>query len=530
MATILFLLFLFSFVAGQDSNPLVRVVHGILQGSWKVSTNGRTYASFQGVPYASPPVGKYRFREPQELKPWSGTWDATSPLSECLQYDPAIKTIIGSQNCLFLNVYTPNLNDGANLPVMVFIHGGAFMYGSGDDNAPGNAGLKDQTFALRWVQNNIMVFGGNPESVTLAGLSAGGASVHYHYLSPLSKGTFARGIAFSGSAFASWAHAVKPVQKAKALAAIVGCSTIITEEMVDCLKNRPAEVLVNAQIKMFDWKVHLFTPFTPTVETSGVKKPFLTQYPYLAAQAGAMHRVPLITSVTSEEGLYPAIVYQTDSTILPELEARWEELASNIFEYNDTLPLHLRPAVAVKIKQKYLGGKPVSQETFPQLVQALGDRLFGAEVGRQAQLHALRSGQPVYVYRFAHRGSSSLSVVMGNTTDNFGVSHADDVLQVLKFPGMDFPTTQDKKMIDGLLDMIHSYASTGVPKFPQGPTWQPVTPGAPELNYLEISSPDKMEMKASSDFGHRAFWDSLGFLENENCQVPVRNEQHVGSF
>ncbi|KAL0838587.1 hypothetical protein ABMA28_016679 [Loxostege sticticalis] len=561
MATILFLLFLFSFVAGQDSNPLVRVVHGILQGSWKVSTNGRTYASFQGVPYASPPIGMYRFREPQELKPWTGTWDATSPLSECLQYDPAIKTIKGSENCLFLNVYTPNLNDGANLPVMVFIHGGAFMYGggqlydlsnvmdkdmvvvtmnyrlgplgflsSGDDNAPGNAGLKDQTSALRWVQNNIMMFGGNPESVTLAGLSAGGASVHYHYLCPLSKGTFARGIAFSGSAFASWAHAVKPVQKAKALAAIVGCPTVTTKEMVDCLKYRPAEVLVNAQIKMFDWKVHLFTPFTPTVEAPGVKKPFLTQYPYLAAQAGAMHRVPLITSVTSEEGLYPAIVYQTDSTILPELEARWEELASNIFEYNDTLPLHLRPAVAAKIKQKYLGGKPVSQETFPQLVQALGDRLFGAEVGRQAQLHALHSGQPVYVYRFAHRGSSSLSVVMGNTTENYGVSHADDVLQVLKFPGMDFPTTQDKKMIDGLLDMIHSYASTGVPKFPQGPTWQPVTPGAPELNYLEISSPDKMEMKASSDFGHRAFWDSLGFLENENCQVPIRNEQYVGTF
>ncbi|KAL0882899.1 hypothetical protein ABMA27_016408 [Loxostege sticticalis] len=547
--------FLVAFVAGQGSNPVVRVAHGILQGVWKVSTNGRTYASFQGIPYARPPVGKYRFREPQNLKPWTGTWDASRPLSHCLQYDPFIKSQTGDENCLFVNVYTPRLNAGANLPVVVFIHGGAFMYGgstpydpsnlmdrdmvvvtlnyrlgplgflsTGDEAAPGNAGLKDQSFALRWVQSNIMMFGGNPDSVTLTGCSAGGASVHYHYLSPMSKGTFARGIAFSGSAFASWTHAVKPAQKAKALAAIVGCPTTTSREMVDCLRYRPAEVLVNAQIEMFDWKVHMFTTFTPTAEPAGVREPFLTQYPYHATQAGAMQRLPLITSITAEEGLYPGAVYQSDPTILPELEARWEELASNIFEYNDTLPLHLRPAVAAKIKQKYLGGKPVSQETYPQLIQALGDRLFGAEVGRLAQLHALRSGQPVYVYRFAHRGSCSLSDLMSGSNKNYGVCHADDVLQVFKFPDIPFGTTQDKKMIEGLLDMIYSYATNGVPKFPNGPVWQQVTPGAPELNYLEISSPDKIEMKASSDFGHKSFWDSLGFLENEKYQIHIRDE------
>ncbi|XP_028159631.1 venom carboxylesterase-6-like isoform X2 [Ostrinia furnacalis] len=552
-------LFLFSLlvavVASQGPNPVVRVTSGLLQGSWQVSTNGRNYASFEGVPYARPPVGKYRFREPQNMKPWTGTWDATKVLSPCLQYDPFLKSVTGSENCLFLNIYTPRMNAGANLPVMVYIHGGAFMYGAGgmygaenlmdrdmvvvtvnyrvgplgflstgDEQAPGNFGLKDQSFALRWVQQNIMMFGGNPDSVTLTGCSAGGASVHYHYLSPLSKGTFIRGIAFSGSAFMSWAHAVKPVQKAKTLAGIVGCPSTTTREMVDCLKYRPAEMLVNAQIEMFDWKVHMFTPFTPTVEAPGVREPFLSQYPYHAAQAGAMHRVPLITSITTEEGLYSAAAYQADPTILPDLESHWEQLASNIFEYNDTLPLHLRPAVAAKIKQKYLGGKPVSQETYAQLVQALGDRLFGSEVGRLAHTHALRSGQPMYVYRFAHRGSTSLSQLMSGTDNNYGVSHADDVLQIFKFPGIDFAQTADKKMIEGLLDMVYSYVSTGVPKFPNGPVWQPVTPGAPELNYLEISSPDKAAMKASSDFGHRSFWDSLGFIENEKYQVYVKDE------
>nr|AJN91196.1 carboxylesterase [Cnaphalocrocis medinalis] len=550
-------LLLVALAAGQGSNPVVRVAHGLLQGSWKVSTNGRTYASFQGIPYARPPVGKYRFREPQQLKPWTGTWDATKPLSACLQYDPFDKKIVGSENCLFVNVYTPNLNAGSNLPVVVFIHGGAFMYGtsslygaenfmdrdvvivtvnyrlgplgflsSGDEQAPGNAGLKDQAFALRWVQNNIMMFGGNPNSVTLTGCSAGGASVHYHYLSPWSKGYFARGIAFSGSAFATWTHAVKAAQKARGLASIVGCPTATTREMVDCLKYRPAEVLVDAQTEMFDWKPHAyFTHFTPTAEGPTVRDPFLTQYPYIAAKTGGMHPLPLIASITSEEGLYPAAAYHRDPNALQELETRWNELASNIFEYNDTLPVHQRASVAAQIKQKYLNNKPVSQATFPQLVQALGDRLFGSEVGRLAQTHAQRSGQPVYVYRYSHRGSISLSNFLANNNDNYGVSHADDVIAMFKFPGLDFTTTDDKKMMNALLDMVYSFATTGVPRLSNtGPTWLPVTAGSPELNYLEISSPTKHEMKTSTDFGHKSFWDSLGFIENDRFHYSIRDE------
>ncbi|CAG9786917.1 unnamed protein product [Diatraea saccharalis] len=547
-------LFLVAVASGQGSNPLVRVSQGLVRGTWKISTNGRSYASFQGIPYARPPVGKYRFREPQQHKPWTGTWDATRPLSDCLQYEPFIGKIVGSENCLFVNVHTPNPNAGSSMPVLVFIHGGAFMYGSGslyeanhlmdkdmvvvtfnyrlgplgflstgDEAAPGNAGLKDQAFALRWVQNNIMMFGGNPDSVTLTGCSAGGASVHYHYLSPLSKGLFSKGIAFSGSAFSSWTHAVKPVQKAKTLSSIVGCPITTTREMIDCLKYRPAEVIINAMVEMFDWKVHMFTMFTPTAEAPGTREPFLTQYPYHAAKAGAMQRVPLIASVTSEEGLYPAAIYMRESSYLAELDSRWAQLASNIFEFNDTLPLDQHIAVAAKIKQQYLGGKPVSKETFPQLIQALSDRLFNVDVGKLAEIHAQRSGQPVYVYRFAHRGSTSLSLLMANNKENYGVSHADDVLQIFKFPGLVFDTTEDKKMVNLLIDMVYTYATTGVPKFSNA-AWLQVSPGSPELNYLEISSPTKAEMKSSSDFGHKSFWDSLGFIEKENYQPYIKDE------
>ncbi|XP_052741315.1 LOW QUALITY PROTEIN: carboxylic ester hydrolase [Bicyclus anynana] len=538
---IISILFLVVAVNSQGPNPIIRVANGILQGTWKRSTNGRNYASFLGVPYALPPIGKYRFREPQPMKPWAGIWDASKPLTECLQYDPFRKVISGGEDCLFINVHTPNPNVGASLPVVVFIHGGAFMFGNGgaygpeyamdrdmvvvtfnyrlgplgflstgDEAISGNAGLKDQSLALKWVRDNILMFGGNPDSVTLTGCSAGGASVHYHYLSPLSRGTFHRGIAFSGSAFSSWTHAVKPAQKAKQLAAVVGCPTTNTREMAECLKYRPGEVIVNAQIEMFDWTQHFFTPFTPTVEAPGTKNPFLTQYPYIATQAGAMHRLPLITSVTSEEGLYPAAAFQLDPSILSELESRWEHLASNMFVYNDSLPLEQRSSVAQKIKQQYLGGNPVGQDTFAGLVQALGDRLFAVDVGKLAQIHAQKSLEPTYLYRYSYRGQYSLSDLMTQSAKNYGVSHADDVLLIFKFLPFEPTSPEDLQMRQILLDIIYNFATTGVPRIQNGPVWAPVKSGQVELDYLQINGPKDMQMNSSADFGHRAFWDSLG--------------------
>ncbi|GBP05396.1 Venom carboxylesterase-6 [Eumeta japonica] len=407
---------------------------------------------------------------------------------------------------------------------------------TGDEAAPGNAGLKDQSMALRWVRDNIAAFGGDPHSVTLTGCSAGGASVHYHYLSPLSKGTFARGVAFSGSAFASWTHAVKPAQKARTLASLLGCPLDTSREMVDCLRFRPAEAVVQGQIDMFEWSIHLFTTFTPTAEPTDTKEAFLTRYPYQAAQSGQMSRLPLIAGVCSEEGLYPAASYRGAPGVLEDLEAHWNELASNIFEYNDTLPAAERATVAAAIKQHYLDGKPINENTFAQLVQkkvvalhsnvlslqALGDRLFAADVARLVQLHS-RSGQPVHLYRYSFRGNKSVSNLMTNNNEDYGVSHADDVIHIWQLPGFEVEEPEDVMMSRNLVDMLYSYAKTGTPQF-NGVQWTPVTPGSQEINYLEIYGPKQAKMASSSDFGQRSFWDSLGFIENENYNPHIKDE------
>nr|CAD7267732.1 unnamed protein product [Timema shepardi] len=197
--------------------PTVTVAQGTLRGQSVTSSYGLTYNSYLGIPYAQPPVGNLRFKAPQDPVAWEGTRDATTFGSSCVQ-----SGVTGSEDCLYLNVYTPqNPSSAANLPVMVYIHGGAFVSGSGSDtnNKPeyfleqgivavyinyrlnifgflslegtdvsGNAGLKDQVAALRWVKNNIASFGGDPNSVTIVGESAGGASIHYQVISPMSQG------------------------------------------------------------------------------------------------------------------------------------------------------------------------------------------------------------------------------------------------------------------------------------------------------------------------------------------------------
>ncbi|KAG7153841.1 Venom carboxylesterase-6-like 8, partial [Homarus americanus] len=193
------------------------------------SASSRALYAYQGIPFAKPPVGDLRFKDPVPSEPWEGVRDGTKLPEPCLQVSFFMFTsgvrvppekLLGVEDCLYLNVYTPVDNGPkADLPVMVWIHGGAYFSGSTkeylplvildhdvvlvviqyrlgvlgflsteDSVIPGNFGLKDQTLALKWVQRNINNFGGDKTKVTIFGESAGGASVHFHMLSPKSKG------------------------------------------------------------------------------------------------------------------------------------------------------------------------------------------------------------------------------------------------------------------------------------------------------------------------------------------------------
>lgn len=226
---------LFAIVAiscGGDPDELeIRIDTGVIHG--KLDGDAR---AFLGVPYAAPPVGELRFKPPQPALPLAGTYDAIQTGVQCPQ-SFSLSGPGGSEDCLFVNVWTPH--GKRDLPVMVWLHGGAFIFGSGGDAyyngaflattydvvivtvnyrlgafgflahpeltaedpaypSSGNWGLDDQLAALEWVQRNISAFGGDPDQVTLFGESAGGFSTCAHYVSARGAGLFRAAISESG--------------------------------------------------------------------------------------------------------------------------------------------------------------------------------------------------------------------------------------------------------------------------------------------------------------------------------------------
>lgn len=187
---------------------------------------------------------------------------------------PSKYLVTGDEDCLYLNIYVPI--NAKSLPVLFIIHSGAFQYGRGprgvkflmdvdiivvsinyrlgpfgflsteDEYIPGNMGLKDQSLALKWVHKNIKYFGGDRNKITLMGVSSGGASVHYHYMSPMSKGLFQNGISFSSSATCPSKHTENSREKSKKLADSMNCPTESIPDMVSCLKSVSALSLARA--------------------------------------------------------------------------------------------------------------------------------------------------------------------------------------------------------------------------------------------------------------------------------------------
>lgn len=205
--------------------PIITVKQGKLRGVTVKSSLGSSYIAFHEIPFAASPIGKLRFKDPEPVSPWMGIRDASVCQGNiCIQREEQPPyNVIGTEDCLYLNVYTNSLSQSK--PVMFWIHGGGFSNGTasyrfvrpdylltkdvvivaanyrlgafgflnlGHRAAPGNQGLKDLIAALHWVKENIAKFGGDPNNVTLFGQSAGAVLTHALTLSPSARGIFIR--------------------------------------------------------------------------------------------------------------------------------------------------------------------------------------------------------------------------------------------------------------------------------------------------------------------------------------------------
>ncbi|KAM6949501.1 acetylcholinesterase [Aplochiton taeniatus] len=303
--------------------------------------------AFLGVPFAEPPVGKRRFRPAEAKRPWTGVHEAHGYSSACFQFvDTSYPGFQGSEmwnpnremseDCLYLNVWVPTSPRAHNLTVMVWIYGGGFYSGSssldvydgrylaysetvivvsmnyrigafgflalhGTSEAPGNVGLLDQRMALQWVQDNIHAFGGNPKQVTIFGESAGGASVGMHLLSPDSRHTFTRAILQSGVPNGPWAT-VTPAEarrRATMLGKLVGCERGNDTELVDCLRNKPPQELIDQEWQVMPWSALFRFSFVPIVD--GVVLP---DTPEAMLSSGNFKDTQIMLGVNQDEGSY----------------------------------------------------------------------------------------------------------------------------------------------------------------------------------------------------------------------------------
>lgn len=324
-----------------DNGPIVSVTGGLVQGS---QDNYSYY--FKGIPFAAPPVGSLRFRDPQPVPSWTGVKPATqfSPgcIQQCILPRPEFTCPSQtSEDCLYLNVFTPTTNSSASLPVMAWIHGGAFLAGSGGttlyeasqlaqreqmvvvtsnyrlgvfgalyngQDITGNFMLKDQRVVLQWIQANIRAFGGNPQRVTIAGQSAGAISVGCHLTSPLSHGYFQAaimssnpfGIMMSTMDLMKWLH--------NSLATTVGCVNKSGGSTLSCMQSLDVNVLLNASLNaryvpLPNYALASILPWVPVV-TNDNQLPMQPLYAADPVNGTIPSNINVMMGTAAQDGLF----------------------------------------------------------------------------------------------------------------------------------------------------------------------------------------------------------------------------------
>ncbi|KAM5134101.1 cocaine esterase-like [Callospermophilus lateralis] len=416
---------------GQDSVSPIRITHtGKVRGSLVhvKGTNAEVH-TFLGIPFAKPPVGPLRFAAPEPPEPWSGVRDGTSHPAMCLQNAGPMniqalnlgRTIFSpipmSEDCLYLSIYAPaHACEGSNLPVMVWIHGGGLVMGSasmydgsilaaienvlvvmiqyrlgvlgffstGDQHATGNWGYLDQVAALRWVQQNIAHFGGNPDRVTIFGQSAGGTSVSSHVVSPMSQGLFHGAIMESGVALMPGLITSSSKDVSTMVANLSACGQVESEALVSCLRGKSEQEMlaINKPFKII-----------PAV----VDGAFLPRHPKELLASADFQPVPSIIGVNNDEYGWLLPLLFGPPEILKDID---RETARAILQRISAQMMKLPAECADLLMEEYMGDNEDPHTLRLQFQEMMADFTFvmpALQVAHDQSAHA-----PVYFYEFQH--------------------------------------------------------------------------------------------------------------------------------
>ncbi|XP_063103403.1 liver carboxylesterase 1-like isoform X2 [Cavia porcellus] len=466
-----------------SSPPVVDTKYGKVLGKYeRVEGFAQPVAVFLGVPFAKPPIGSLRFAPPQPPESWNYVKNTTSypPMCSQLKMGEIFETdlvsmrkisVSISEDCLYLNIYTPvDATRKSSLPVMVWIHGGALLVGgaspygglvlsalenvvvvsiqyrlgiwgffsTGDEHSRGNWGHLDQVAALHWVQDNIANFGGNPDSVTIFGESAGSQSVSVLVLSPLAKNLFHKAISESGVALLPGLLSKDMKPLAKKIAVAAGCKTTSSAVMVHCLRQKTEDELleVTKNLKFF------------TVDLPGDPR---ENYPVVPTVVDGV----LLPKAPEE------ILAEKNFNTIPYI------VGINKQEFGWILPMNVPEELTAVATEKYLGKTDDLVKKRELFLDLMGDLMFGVPSVIVARGHR-DAGAPTYMYEFQYRPifSSDLKpkTVIGD--------HGDEVSSVFGTPLVKEGASEEEINLSKMvMKFWANFARTGNPNGEGLPYW-----------------------------------------------------------
>lgn len=502
----------------DEKAPLVvQTDKGPVEGQVAGSTR-----TFLGIPYAAPPIGELRWKAPAPPAAWTETFKASEKGPACPQSNILTGAFDKTTNedCLTVNVWTPERPASSALPVLVWIHGGAYTMGSGGDASydgqvlsektgsivvtlnyrlgplgflahpllkaedpshpsTGGYGIEDQRAALAWVKANIAAFGGDPARVTLFGESAGGASTCFHMVSPKSKGLFQRAIIESGPCDLVVAEADANAQAEEFVAAL-GCKE--SQDVAACLRGKSAEEVLKALPLSGDLISGEGASWSPVVDGWNV-----ADAPSKLLAAGSFEKVPTILGSNADEG---TLFFQLGGPSLTVADdAAFELVAEKLVPGHGKEVVEHYPSATYGSAQK-------------ALMAAVGDGAFVCPT-RQAARAIAKAGAATYLYHFTYAPKDS-------PLGDLGAYHSAEIKYVFGVPGQLSPnelTEEELTISAAMMGYWSHHAEAGDPNGEGAAAWPKYDAATDESLTIDVTI--KAEAGVRKDLCD--FWDSTAF-------------------
>ncbi|WP_192349306.1 carboxylesterase/lipase family protein [Algoriphagus sp. Y33] len=498
ISALILLLGISASLKAQNNNSIevqTKIQNGVIAGSYDVKTGIQKYF---GIPFAKPPVGELRWKAPQDLDNWSGVKETKKFGPRAVQApvfgDMDFKSDGVSEDCLYLNVWTPANRNTKDLPVLVYFYGGGFVAGDGSEpryngeamaqkgivvvtvnyrlnifgflahpdlsaetsyKASGNYGLMDQTASLKWVKENIAAFGGDPTKVTIAGESAGSISVSYQMASPLSKGLIAGAIGESGAGINPTLAPTPLAEAEKQGAEFASNAGYNSIKELRALPTKDIYEIYN-ESKRFGFPVVLDGYFLPK-----------TIPEIFEAKEQAM--VPLLAGWNSAE--IPGMAFMQGHPYTPEaFISKGKEVYPN--DYDEVLSLH-----------PHADAKEVERSA----TDLASDRFIAYSTWKWMDLHAKNSDQPIYRYLYSKlrpplKDTNLTAGLAGGTIEGgpkapepIGAPHACEIEYAMgNLPLVDVFdwTADDYKVSKIFMNYFANFIKTGNPNGDDLPEWK----------------------------------------------------------